>query len=77
METIRSNNKLPRTKPDNISIIWHEGVAGRKAEEIACAFLMAFQKERDKKKFILWLDNCSAQNKNYMLFSLMVTLVKL
>lgn len=62
-------------KKNTVSVIWHEGIAKRNAEEITSAFVCAFQKERDIMHFIVWLDNCTAQNKNWCLFSSMVILI--
>jgi len=47
-----------------MAVLWYEGVAGRKKEEIISTFHKFFLEHRDKKKITLWLDNCSAQNKN-------------
>lgn len=54
-----------------IGVIWHEAVAGRNAEDVACAFVKCFASEpyRDAKKFMIWCDNCSAQNKNWTLYT--------
>ena len=62
-------------KENTTSVVWHEGVAGRKAEEIASAFVSALEKDRDRKHVILWLDNCTAQNKNWCLITTLVGLV--
>ena len=64
-----------KAKEKTISIVWHEGIAGRKAEEVTSAFLTALEKVRDKKHVILWLDNCSAQNKNWCIITQLVALV--
>ena len=61
-----------KRKENTTSVVWHEGVAGRKAEEIASAFVSALEKDRDRKHVILWLDNCTAQNKNWCLHSTLV-----
>lgn len=50
-------------------ILWHEATAGRKADEVACAFIKFLDIVRDTRNIILWLDNCSGQNKNWILFS--------
>lgn len=62
-------------KKKNISVVWHEGVAGRSAKEITSAYVVALEKERDCKHIIYWVDNCSAQNKNWCLLSSLVSLV--
>jgi len=56
-------------------VVWHEGVAGRSAGEIASAYVVAVEKERDLLHSVFWVDNCSAQNKNWCLLSTLVSLV--
>ena len=48
-----------------LAVIWHEGVAGRKKEDIISAFNAFFIRNKDKQSITIWLDNCSAQNKNW------------
>nr|CAH7749983.1 unnamed protein product [Callosobruchus chinensis] len=48
-----------------VAIIWHEGVARRSKTDIISTFHSFFLKHRDDGHIILWLDNCSAQNKNF------------
>ncbi|KAJ8939102.1 hypothetical protein NQ314_011233 [Rhamnusium bicolor] len=56
-----------------IAALWHEGIAGRKKEDLISAFFSFFFLEnRSAKKINLWLDNCSAQNKNWAFFSFLV-----
>ena len=74
-ETFASIGSKKDTKSDNISVTWHEGVGGRSAAEIASAFHTAIANERDKTHFVFWLDNCSAQNKNWTLFTSLITVV--
>ena len=61
-----------KKKKNNIAVIWHEAIAGRKQEEITSCFVKVLQKGRDEKHVIYWLDNCAAQNKNWCLFTTMV-----
>ena len=56
-------------------MIWHEAIAGRGAAEITSTFVKAIKTERDAQHLIYWMDNCSAQNKNWTLFTAMVVLV--
>jgi hypothetical protein len=58
-----------------ISVIWHEGMAGRKAEEITSTINMCLKQDRDFKTVIYYMDNCSSQNKNYSLFTSVLSLV--
>lgn len=62
-------------KKNTISVLWHEGMAGRSAAEMTSANTTALEKERDVCHSIFWVDNCSAQNKNWCLLSSLVTLV--
>ncbi|KAG9264186.1 uncharacterized protein LOC111196652 [Astyanax mexicanus] len=73
-ETFASVGK-GKNKKNTISVLWHEGIAGRSAAEITSAYMAALEKERDVRHIILWVDNCSAQNKNWCLLSSLVTLV--
>lgn len=51
--------------------VWHEGISGRGANEIASCLLKAItNKITHKKKLIVWSDNCGGQNKNQMLLFL-------
>ena len=72
--TVGSEAK-PKIKKKHISVIWHEGCAGRKAEEIASTIKVAIERERDIKHLTYWMDNCSSQNKNWCLFTTLVTVV--
>lgn len=58
-----------------LAVIWHEGVAGRSKTDIISTFNAFFLCNRDEKHIILWLDNCSAQNKNWALMSFFVYIV--
>ncbi|CAM4699898.1 unnamed protein product [Leuciscus chuanchicus] len=64
----KNNNK-------NTPAVWHEGTAGQSAAEITLAYVIGLEKERDICHSILWVDNCSAQNKNWCLLSSLVCLV--
>lgn len=55
--------------------VWHEGISGRKQEDIASTFRAFFLSQRDAEHIILWLDNCSAQNKNWCFFTFLVSMV--
>ena len=58
-----------------MAVLWHEGIAGRKKEEIISAFYSFFLYKRDQRVVTLWLDNCAGQNKNWALFCFLVYLV--
>ena len=50
-------------------VLWHEGIRGRSAADVASTFVSFIGKNRDTKDFIFWLDNCSAQNDNWYLYT--------
>ena len=54
-------------KPDYY-ILWHEAIAGRKAPDVASAFLQLIR-QCNEDHIWLWADNCSDQNKNWYLFT--------
>ncbi|XP_050304070.1 uncharacterized protein LOC126741611 isoform X1 [Anthonomus grandis grandis] len=58
-----------------IAAIWHEGIAGRKKEDLIRAFHQFFLNNRDAIKITLWLDNCAAQNKNWTMLSYLVYII--
>lgn len=60
-------------KPE--AAIWHEGIAGRLKEDIISAFFKFFISKHDVDEFVMWLDNCSSQNKNWALLSFLVFIV--
>lgn len=65
--------KNSKEKP--FAVVWHEAMAGRKKEELISAFFQFFVHYRDQKHIVLWLDNCTGQNKNWALFSFLVYLI--
>ncbi|KAJ4947838.1 hypothetical protein JOQ06_009869 [Pogonophryne albipinna] len=73
-ETFASVGKKTNKK-NTISVVWHEGIAGRSAAEITSAYAAALEKEWDIKHIVYWVDNCSSQNKNWCLFSSLVSIV--
>lgn len=54
-------------------VVWHEALGGRKAEALVDAMLKVIRKERDVNEFIFWADNCTSQNKNWTLFTSLVS----
>lgn len=65
----------PKTAFKNYCAIWHEGLAGRDGNNIVDAIFRVFHEERDVNEFILWSDNCTGQNKNWILYTSLVWLV--
>ncbi|CAG9771296.1 unnamed protein product [Ceutorhynchus assimilis] len=74
-ETFATLNKESRKK--SYCVLWHEALAGRKAEAIADSILKLMNQERDATEFLFWADNCTAQNKNWVLFTTLVNAVNL
>ncbi|XP_056624293.1 uncharacterized protein LOC130437126 isoform X2 [Triplophysa dalaica] len=74
-ETFASVGKKSSSKKNSISVIWHEGIAGRKAEDVASAFVTALHMKWDVKHVIYWVGNCTAKNKNWCLLTTLVTVV--
>jgi len=62
-----------KTLENTIAVLWHEGIAGRSASDIASTFITAMKQEPNVEHFTFWMDNCSAQNKNWTIFSAMVS----
>jgi hypothetical protein len=73
-ETFAPLGKSSATKP-NIPILWHEATSGRNASDIASAFWSFLNKMDSSEALVLWLEKCSAQNKNWTLFSTLVKAV--
>lgn len=65
--------KKRKCKP--FAAVWHEAFFKRNKEEIISTFYQFFVSRRDALKIILWLDNCTAQNKNWALFSFFVYVI--
>lgn len=58
-----------------VSIVWHEGVNGRKCKEMATSVQMAMEEDKYIKELVYYMDNCSGQNKNYALYTSLVVAV--
>ena len=52
--------------------LWHEGIKGRFAEDVASTFIFFLCQNRDINNFVFWADNCSGQNKNWFLYTALV-----
>lgn len=59
----------------NYCSMWHEGIGGRDGYNIVDAIFRVFEEERDVKEFIIWSDNCTGQNKNWILYTSLIYLV--
>lgn len=57
--------------------LWHEGIAGRGGNEVAsCLFKVLTSQVTEKNKIQIWCDNCAGQNKNKMVLTMLILLVK-
>lgn len=65
-----ANKNIPIIAP-----IWHKGISGRKQEQLISAYHKFFLVIRDQENVVLWLKNCSSQNKNWCLFSYLVYII--
>ncbi|KAB0801639.1 hypothetical protein PPYR_03825 [Photinus pyralis] len=65
----------PKSKVGHFAAVWHEAIQGRNKEDIVSSFYKYFLHMRDAKHVILWLDNCTAQNKNWCLYSFFIYIV--
>ena len=56
------------------ALLWYQGMQNRNDEDITSAYLKLINEEEYHKrpKFVLWMDNCSSQNKHWTLFSVLV-----
>ena len=56
-------------------IVWHDAVSGRNDEDICSTYCKFMQDPayRDCKKFTFYMDNCAAQNKNWTIYTGMVS----
>ena len=52
-----------------VCVLWHEGISGRDAPDVASAFMKFAELNHNTKHLTFWVDNCSAQNKNWTFFS--------
>ncbi|XP_044024086.1 uncharacterized protein LOC122862640 [Siniperca chuatsi] len=74
-ETFATVGNKTGSKKKSISVIWHEGIAGRKAEEVASAYVCALQRERGVPHLVLWMDSCTTTNKNWCLLTTLASVV--
>ena len=65
-----------RRNAQSLGIIWHEAVCGRNDEDVTSTYVKFVKHyKRDCHTITLWVDNCSAQNKNWTLFTTLCQLV--
>ena len=59
-----------------IGIIWNESISGRHDEDVTSTYIKYITDcMRNRTQVTIWADNCSAQNKNWTLFTALVQLV--
>lgn len=66
---------MKKSNFNSICVLWHEAYAGRDANNIVDAIATFIEKERDVQHLVLWCDNCTSQNKNWIIFTALVTIV--
>uniref|UniRef100_A0A6P7FDY5 Uncharacterized protein LOC114328408 n=1 Tax=Diabrotica virgifera virgifera TaxID=50390 RepID=A0A6P7FDY5_DIAVI len=66
---------LKKKSSSNYSVVWHEAFGGRDASNIIDAIYALIKEERDTNNFVFWADNCTAQNKNWYLFTALAIMV--
>lgn len=60
----------------NHCVLWNESITGRNAADVTSSYLkIIINSKREVTEFIFWADNCAAQNKNFILFSSMLTII--
>ena len=62
-------------RSNHLAIVWDEATSGRDAEEVTSCFWHFILNEKDAKSIIIYVDNCAAQNKNWLLFSSLLRIV--
>ena len=55
----------------SFGVLWHQAMMGRNDEDITSAFMKILQSPDVNKHphIVIWLDNCSGQNKNWTIFT--------
>jgi hypothetical protein len=53
----------------NKCILWHEAITGRNNPDVSAYYNALIRLNDETKHVIFWADNCSAQNKNWVLFT--------
>jgi hypothetical protein len=56
--------------------IWTEDLAKRGSEEVAFVLMKFLSSKTDTEDLIIFIDNCPGQNKNWLLMSFWLQLVK-
>lgn len=60
----------------NVCVLWHEGISGRNAPDVSSAIVTLIERRKPTAaNLTFWMDNCSAQNKNWCLFLALLAVV--
>lgn len=65
----------PKSSIKPLSVIWYEGVSGKKQEDLTSCYYAFLLFYKDMKKITIWLDNCSAQNENWCFFTFLIFII--
>lgn len=68
-------NRGENGQKNTVAFLWHDAMMGRSKDEIISTFYQFFKKKSDVKNIILWMDNCTAQNKNWGLLSFLLSVM--
>ena len=62
---------------ESLLIVWHEGISSRTAADVASTYVKAIEvRKAHHDSRLFWADNYSGQNKNWILFSSMITVMQ-
>ncbi|EDS27200.1 conserved hypothetical protein [Culex quinquefasciatus] len=70
-ETFAPVGSYAETQPV-LPCLWTEATAGRASENILSTFIKFLKHHKTVREITLWMDNCSAQNKNWNLFGFLI-----
>lgn len=75
-ETFAPLHKTDNGSSENLCVLWHEAISGRCASHVASSYCQVIKKSNPAvTEFLFWADNCSAQNKNWTLYSALIKIV--
>ena len=58
-----------------LNVTWHEALRQRDAADVCSSFYVFFNRIRDFKTVVIYLDNCSRENKSWFIFGAMLEAV--
>ena len=76
-QTLAPLNKEEIRLKKVLGVLWHEGISGRKDKNVASACIKALEHTtfRECSSIVIWLDNCSGQNKCWTLHTALIHFV--